>query len=216
MNETDKNYYEILGISTNSTYGEIKDKYLQVKKAYNLEGNAMYSVINPHECDQLTEQIEEAYSVLSISHKRREYDQAHGLNSEGVNYEIDSQIQNNNSEFLRTKLQQEKTKITNIVANNKYSLHYDVDPDFEQTLEQATEFSGELLKKIREYKNVNIARMADMTRVSKTYLTKIEDEDIANLPALVYIRGFVYQYAKCLKLNPDIVATSYLKRLQAK
>ena len=72
-----------------------------------------------------------------------------------------------------------------------------------------------ILKKIREYKNVDINRMAEMTKVSKTYIQKIEQEDVTNLPALVYVRGFVYQYAKCLKLNPDLVATSYLEHLKS-
>jgi cytoskeletal protein RodZ len=93
-------------------------------------------------------------------------------------------------------------------------LDYVKDPQFEQEIENCTEFSGEFLKKIREYRNVDIIRMADMTKVSKTYLQNIEKEDTRNLPALVYVRGFVYQYAKCLKLNPELVATSYLYRLR--
>jgi cytoskeletal protein RodZ len=52
--------------------------------------------------------------------------------------------------------------------------------------------------------------MAEMTRISKTHITAIENEDVAKLPADVYVRGYVYQYAKVLKLEPERVATSYL------
>ena len=52
--------------------------------------------------------------------------------------------------------------------------------------------------------------MAEMTKVSKTYIKAIEASDYDKLPAEVYARGFVYQYAKCLRLNPDLVATSYI------
>jgi cytoskeletal protein RodZ len=52
--------------------------------------------------------------------------------------------------------------------------------------------------------------MVEMTRISKTHLIAIENEDISKLPADVYVRGYVYQYAKVLKLNPDQVATSYI------
>ncbi len=52
--------------------------------------------------------------------------------------------------------------------------------------------------------------MADMTKISKTYIRNIEANDFAKLPAEVYTRGFVYQIAKCLKLNPELVATSYI------
>jgi cytoskeletal protein RodZ len=82
-------------------------------------------------------------------------------------------------------------------------------------IEQTTLFDGAFLKKVREYKNVELIRMADMTKVSKTYLRHIEEENTEGLPALVYVRGFVYQYAKCLKLNPDQVATSYLGHLKS-
>ena len=49
-----------------------------------------------------------------------------------------------------------------------------------------------------------------MTRVSKMHINAIENEDLTKLPADVYVRGYVYQYAKVLKLNPDAVASSYL------
>jgi cytoskeletal protein RodZ len=52
--------------------------------------------------------------------------------------------------------------------------------------------------------------MAEMTRISKTHLQALENEEASKLPAEVYVRGYVYQYAKVLKLNPDQVASSYL------
>ena len=56
--------------------------------------------------------------------------------------------------------------------------------------------------------------MADMTKISKTYIRSIEADDFDKLPADVYTRGFVYQYAKCLKLNPDLVATSFIHHIR--
>ena len=53
-----------------------------------------------------------------------------------------------------------------------------------------------------------------MTKISKTYIKNIEADDFSKLPADVYTRGFVYQYAKCLKLNPDVVAKSYIYNLR--
>ena len=56
--------------------------------------------------------------------------------------------------------------------------------------------------------------MAEMTKISKTYIKTIEANDYNSLPAVVYTRGFVYQYAKCLKLNPNVTATSYMNYLK--
>ncbi|MFP5458530.1 MAG: helix-turn-helix domain-containing protein, partial [Bacteriovoracia bacterium] len=84
----------------------------------------------------------------------------------------------------------------------------------EQKIEQSTEFPGAYLKQIREYKNVSMERIVEMTRISRTHLEAIEADNVAKLPADAYTRGFVAQYAKVLKLNPDLVATSYLHHIK--
>ena len=108
-----------------------------------------------------------------------------------------------------------ETDITKLVAQKRFSLQYNVDPNFEQEIEQTTEFTGELLRRIREYKNVDLVRLSEMTKISKTYLRNIENETWENLPAPVYVRGFVFQMAKCLKLDPNMVANSYVARMKA-
>ncbi|MCO4755980.1 MAG: helix-turn-helix domain-containing protein, partial [Bacteriovoracaceae bacterium] len=110
--------------------------------------------------------------------------------------------------------QKSQSSVTKVQAFQKFGLNYDVDSNFEQEIENCSEYTGTFLKQIREYKNVTIERMADMTRISKTYIRNIEGEDYSKLPADVYTRGFVYQYAKCLKLNPDLVATSYIHHIR--
>jgi flagellar biosynthesis protein FlhG len=44
------------------------------------------------------------------------------------------------------------------------------------------------------------------------YLRAIEDDDFANLPAVVYTSGFVSEYAKVLKLDPQQVSRTYVRR----
>lgn len=227
MTDKEKNYYNILGVAENASFAEIKFKYFQAKKAFNQESLALYSLMGEDDLGEHLEDIEEAYSVLSIPEKRREFDSIHGLNPNLKDYDslistdekkyesFQDKDQDSNSEDKSTRhTGSTRDKIHSLVANNKYALKYEMDPEFEQVIEQTTEFSGELLKKIREYKNVDLVRMSEMTKVSKIHLKNIESEDIAKLPAFVYIRGFVYQYAKCLKLCPELVATSYLNRIK--
>lgn len=106
------------------------------------------------------------------------------------------------------------TNMTKLVAQQRFALDYVVNADFEKEIEETTEFTGELLKKIREYKNITIERLADMTKVSPMNIRYIESEDFTKLPASVYVRGFVYQYAKCLKLKPEPVANSFTARMK--
>ncbi len=106
------------------------------------------------------------------------------------------------------------SQMTKLVNQKRFALEYPVNEDFEREINDALEFSGEFLKKIREYKNVDLERLADMTKVSKLHIQNIEDENFAKLPAPVYVRGFVFQYAKCLKLPTDKVANSYVARMK--
>ena len=106
------------------------------------------------------------------------------------------------------------TNVTKLVTQKRFALDYDMNADFEREIEDATEFTGEFLRKIREYKNVDLERLSDMTKVSRLYLQAIESEDFDKLPASVYVRGFVFQYAKCLKLKPEVVANSYIARMK--
>ena len=104
--------------------------------------------------------------------------------------------------------------IPRIIAEQRFNLSFEIDTDFEKEIESNPEFTGEFLKKIRNYKNVSIERMSDLTKISKTYLKNLEEERFENLPASVYLRGFIFQYAKTLRLSPDIVTASYMKRVK--
>jgi DnaJ-class molecular chaperone len=227
MDDEQKNYYEILEIHPSADNKEITQGYIKAKNAYSPDSPALYSILSTDECSQMMSLVEEAYEILGNPLKKRQYDEARGLNKDAIlRYQMDSSSSSENKidqEREHTSFQLEKRKpsgivdtgIGRIVAKKKFTLDFTVNEEFEQEIEQTVEFTGQFLRKVREYKNVNIVRMADMTKVSKTYLTNIEEENIDKLPALVYVRGFVYQYAKCLKLSPEIVANSYLKRIKA-
>lgn len=220
MSEKQKNYYEILEIPIDATYEEVKQGYKSARNAYSGDSLALYSIMSKEECDNILSLIEEAYSIISDPVKRAKYDEARGFNSDNLqtrakNMEYNtSPVTSLTRESISAPKPNVENKMTKLMAAKRFALDYTVDPEFEKEIESATEFSGELLRKIREYRNVDILRLAEMTKISKTYLKKIEEEDTQGLPALVYVRGFVYQYAKCLKLNPDLVATSYLHRLK--
>ena len=106
------------------------------------------------------------------------------------------------------------TNVTILVTQKRFALDYVQNSALEKEIVETTEFTGEFLKKIREYKSVDLERLSDMTKVSRLYLQGIESEDFDKLPAAVYVRGFVFQYAKSLRLKPDIVANSYLARMK--
>jgi len=216
-----KNYYEVLEVEPLATPSQIEQAYLRARNAYTGDSIALYSLMTRQECDDVLNQIEEAYSVLGFPEKRREYDRVRGFNKSRS-----AIIHSMPEELPRDAIQYEdfgsnliEAKVSKITAVKKFGLEYDKDSEMERIIEDCADFTGEFLKKIREYKNVSIERMAEMTKISKLLLNAIENEDLTKLPAEVYVRGYVYQYAKVLKLNPDKVATSFLlhfKKLKSK
>jgi flagellar biosynthesis protein FlhG len=67
---------------------------------------------------------------------------------------------------------------------------------------------------VRESQGVEIDEISAHTKISPAHLRAIEAEDFANLPALVYTRGFVQQIAKYMKLDPAQVTRTYLRRMR--
>lgn len=223
MDFQDKNYYEVLEVSSSSTPEEIHQGYLRAKSAYSQDSLALYSLMSSDECEQIVDLINEAYTIVSDPHKRRLYDEARGINQDLSDSFRQQSLSSSDfkNENIAHRIGQTGESLGSqsmaiIVARKKFQLEYKVDQDFEKEIEQATEFSGEFLKEIREYKNVDIIRMSEMTNISKAYIRNLEEEDTEQLPATVYVRGFIYQYAKCLKLNPDLVASSYSYRIKNK
>jgi flagellar biosynthesis protein FlhG len=86
--------------------------------------------------------------------------------------------------------------------------------DLAREIQLTTEFSGAFLRKIRESQGVELTEIAARTKISLTHLNAIEEERYADLPAVVYVRGFIREIAKLLKLDPAQVDRTYLKRLR--
>ncbi len=84
------------------------------------------------------------------------------------------------------------------------------DPVMESEIKNEVDFRGAFLKKVREYRNISLEELSEFTKISKSYLASIETEEYDNLPASVYVRGFIVQVAKALKIPSDKVAAGYM------
>ena len=67
---------------------------------------------------------------------------------------------------------------------------------------------GELLRKAREEKNLNIDKIAREISIESRYLTGLEDEDNGVFPGEAYMLGFLRNYSNYLELD-----TAYLLKL---
>jgi flagellar biosynthesis protein FlhG len=75
-----------------------------------------------------------------------------------------------------------------------------------------TEFTGTLIRRVRESRGIDIREIATKTKISAPHIAALEEEAFDQLPPLVYVRGFLVEVAKFLKLDPSQVARTYLRR----
>jgi len=86
--------------------------------------------------------------------------------------------------------------------------------EFVDVEEESSDFDGSRLRRTRMRCGMEIEEIAGITKVNPTYLRFIEEERFSELPAPVYVRGFVSAYASCVGLDARRVAASYMQRLE--
>ncbi|HEY0158871.1 MAG TPA: RodZ domain-containing protein [Thermoanaerobaculia bacterium] len=68
---------------------------------------------------------------------------------------------------------------------------------------------GEELRREREIRGISLKEIADATKVSKRFLEALERNDHRTLPAPVFTRGFVREYARYVGLNVEEIVNRY-------
>lgn len=198
-----KTFYDLLEVTEDASLHDIRKAYEKAKEAYNPSSPALYSIFSQEEAQQLNRMIESAFSVLSHPEKRLEYDQKI-FPKKGFISNLDKIVEN--VDLIEDSIP--KTLGQTIFGT------YEINPDFEEKIKNAENFNGEYLQKIRHYKNITLEQLSERSKISKTYILAIESHDFDSLPAKVFVRGFVIQIAKLLKLPEDYVATSFMKNFK--
>jgi curved DNA-binding protein CbpA len=226
------NFYEILEVAPNAAQHEIHRAYQRAKETYSQENPALYTMFSPQEAQELLRMIEEAYSVLGNHALRRTYDESLLRGESKAPQPVAVTAQPSSLASAHQALPDFGTpehpddftmKTRDVVGRStlppgmgRTTLStYTLDESLEREIADATEFDGELLRKVRNYKGISLERLSEATRVSRTYLSAVENNDYKTLPAAVFVRGFVVQMARLLGLNENKVAASYMKNFKA-
>jgi flagellar biosynthesis protein FlhG len=76
--------------------------------------------------------------------------------------------------------------------------------------------SGAELRRIREARGVSLRHIASVTKIGMRYLEYLEEDRFELLPAPVYLRGFLQEYARLVNIDPRRAADAYMARVPAK
>lgn len=185
-------HYAVLGIGRSSNDEEIRRAFKRQREVYAQGGLATTSLLDEQELATAQARVDEAHDTLLDPVRRRAYDLS-------MFPEPDAPLQS--SVIPRPALAAEQLMLQSELAR-------EIGPD--------TEFTGALLRKVRESQGIELGEISSRTKISKAHLVALEEETYEHLPAIVYVRGFVTELAKYLRLDPAQVQRTYLRRMREK
>ena len=192
----DQDHYEILEVRRGAAPEEIERAYRLVLATYAEDSLAGYSVFEEGDAAAIRESIELAYRTLADPTARKSYDTALSR-SEAATARAGAELPTGSAGFSAPE-----TRPETLDALDEFD-------------EDSGDFDGSRLRRARLRQGVELIEIAGVTKVNPTYLSFIEEERFDDLPANVYVRGFVMGYATCLGLDAQRVVRSYMKRCEA-
>jgi flagellar biosynthesis protein FlhG len=182
--------YAVLGLTRSATDEEIRRAYKRQREVYAAGGLATVSLLDEEQLGRAGRKLDEAYDTLLDAVRRRAYDL--------------STFPEPEPEVLSARSTRPALAAEQLMLQEQ--LQREIGPD--------TEFTGSLLRKVRESQGIDLAEISSKTKIARTHLQALEDERFEDLPATVYTRGFLIELAKQLRLDPAHVHRTYLRRLR--
>jgi curved DNA-binding protein CbpA len=202
LNDEPLSFYDVLELTSDATPQEIRSAYLRLKASYSKDNIANYSIYSREETEQMLQKIEEAYLILANPERRRAYDVSHqGSTMETAGFMSMEEVP--------------APVMPSIQPSPVVSAPFFNAPETDSLTLSESEWTGSAIRRVRESKRITLEDLADHTRISKAYLMALEEENFQKLPAIVYVRGFLQQISRRLKLPTEIVIKHYVERLKA-
>jgi curved DNA-binding protein CbpA len=196
-------HYELLEIPRTATASEIDRAYSLSQQIYGEGSLALYSVFESDDAEAIRKRLDEAFRVLSDPEGRADYDGT---------LEFDFPLATPAALMEEPNQRVPMSAPPNALSSEPIdddAGEYDVFED-----DAGGDFDGLRLRRTRLFRGYEIDEIAEATKVSGAHLRNIEDENFIDLPAEVYVRGFVTAYAKTIGLDPKLVVPSYMARVQ--
>jgi flagellar biosynthesis protein FlhG len=187
-------HYELLEVPPTASFEDIRRANRRIRDIYGTESVAISGLYDPASLEAVHRRLDLAYTTLMDAAKRKEYDLE--LFPEGVPLPL---------------VAADGAMIPRVAARTDDSPSAGVRPPMPE-VGPRTAFSGGMLRQVREALGIELREIAERSKIGMAYLQAIEEERFTKLPAAVYVRGFLGEYARLLGLDPERVKDSYLER----
>jgi flagellar biosynthesis protein FlhG len=191
--EEDQTYYEILETEPGVSDEEVRRAYRLIKDVYASGSMVISGLYEEHELVELHARVNAAHDTLFAPERRRLYDLALP--------EAD----------LARAVRAAANAARRAPAAGPGALEERPEAS-EAIIDLTAEITGPFLRKVREQRGLELSDISQRTKISERYLRGIEDERFGDMPAAVYVRGYVMEYARVLRIDAHRVTESYLAR----
>ena len=193
-------HYDLLEVAPTASFEDIRRANRRIRDVYGADSVAISGLYDPAGLEAVHRRLDLAYTTLMDAAKRKEYDLE--LFPDGV---PSPPPPPSPPSLLDAPSRPAKVEEAVVVAAR---------PPMPE-LGPRTEFSGPLLRQIREAVGIELREIAERSKIGMAYLAALEGEVFAKLPAPVYVRGFLSEYARILGLESERVKETYLERYRA-
>jgi flagellar biosynthesis protein FlhG len=190
-------HYELLEVPPTASFEDIRRANRRIRDIYGAESIAISGLYDPVSLEAVHRRLDLAYTTLMDAAKRKDYD--YELFPDGVPMPVTQ-----HDRLADVSAPRPAAKVDDPATLTTRPPMPDINP--------RTEFSGPLLRQIREAIGVELREIAEKSKIGMAYLQALEAEVFAKLPAPVYVRGFLAEYARALGLDAERVKQTYLER----
>jgi flagellar biosynthesis protein FlhG len=194
--EEDQTYYEILETEPGVSDEEVRRAYRTLKEIYAASSPVIAGLYDEQELADLHARANAAHDTLFAPERRRVYDLS--LPEADLARAVRAAAANGGR---RPGL-----------PGPTEDRHESPEP----VLEVGDEVTGASLRKIREARGIELGDIAHRTKISERHLRAIEEERFGDMPAAVYVRGYVMEYARAIRIDAQKAVDSYLRRYHAR
>jgi flagellar biosynthesis protein FlhG len=196
-------HYELLEIEPSAVDEEIRRAYRRVREVYGTESMVISGLYNKDRLGALHLRIDEAYETLIDEERRRAYDQAIFPDGTAPRRRAGTPAAVTGTE--------RSGPVAEVTPEPTPRMPLPPEPD----IGPATQFTGALLRQLREARGIDLHAISQKTKITIGHLRALEDETVKALPAPVYVRGFLVEYARFMRLDVARVLETYLARVKA-
>lgn len=208
------NPYEVLDVDPRATVAEIKRAFQIALKTYGPGHMATAGLFTEEQREEILNKVHEAYNILMDPERRGHWDEI--LRQKGLYpLEAEQQFKLAAADTMLPIPPKPRGLETQTVEDPK--LREERDQRVREVLaeaEQRGEWTGALLRQVREIRSISLEEIAQKTKIGRGHLRSIEEDSYDFLPPDVYVKGFLTQIAKVLGLEPSKVAFRIMEHIR--